>query len=79
MTHEAGAPLLDHLAKNPGDFDQINNLRDPISIIRALDGLQSQALERNISTAPAPIDTLTGLPAREGDTFSKRLPNAVIK
>jgi len=77
--HENSAPLLDHLAKNPADFDQVNQLRDPISIVRALDSLQTKALQRNISSAPEPVTGLTGLPAREGTEFEKRCAGAVFK
>ncbi len=79
LAHENSAPLIDYLAKNPGDFDQINQLTDPHSILRSLDNLQSKAVQRNISSAPEPVTGLKGLPAREGDDFDKRFPNAEFK
>lgn len=77
--HESGAPLLNHLAQNPADFDEINSLTNPLSIVRALDKIQAKALQRNISGAPDPVTQLNGLGAREGDDFDKRCPGAVIK
>ncbi len=79
LAHENSAPLIDYLAKNPGDFDQINQLTDPFSIVRSLDNLQSKAVQRNISSTPDPVTGLKGLPAREGDDFDKRFPDAEFK
>lgn len=79
LAHENSAPLIDYLAKNPGDFDQINQLTDPFSILRSLDSLQSKAVQRNISNTPDPVTGLKGLPAREGDDFDKRFPDAEFK
>lgn len=79
LEHENSAPLIDYLAKNPGDFDQLNQLTNPISIIRSLDNIQPKAIQRNISSAPDPVTGLKGSPAREGDDFDKRFPSAAFK
>jgi len=74
--HENVAPLITHLVQNPADFDQLNRIQNPVELGRQLDALQSKALTRNVSTAPEPVDTLSGLPAREADEFEKLCPNA---
>ena len=48
-------------------------------MVKALEGLETKALQRNITSAPEPVTGLTGLPAREGDDFDKRFPNAIIE
>jgi hypothetical protein len=79
LEHENSAPLIDYLAKNPGDFDQLNQLTNPLAIIRSLDSIQSKALQRNVSEAPEPVTGLNGLGVREGDEFDKKCAGAVFK
>jgi hypothetical protein len=79
LQHPNSAPLVDYLAKNPGDFDQVNQMTNPYSIMTALNDLSPKALQRNISSAPDPVTGLTGLPAREGDEFDKKCAGAIWK
>jgi len=79
MSHENVAPLIHHLAQNPADFDSVNNAVSVVDMVRQLDGIQSKALTRNISSAPEPVKGLQGLPAGEPDAFRSRFPNAQIK
>ena len=77
--HPQSASLIDYLAKNPSDFDEINAIDSVYSILSQLNTLSPKALKRNISKAPDPVTGLKGLPARESDEFTKRCPGAVFK
>lgn len=79
LQHPNSAPFIDFLASNPADFDQVNSAGGAYEMVKALDALETKALQRNISSAPEPVTGLTGLPAREGDDFDKRFPNAIIE
>ena len=79
LEHPNIAPFIDFLASNPADFDQVNSVVGAFGMVKALEGLETKALQRNITSAPEPVTGLTGLPAREGDDFDKRFPNAIIE
>ena len=78
LKHENVAPLMNYLAQNPAEYEQINTLSDPISIVRQLDSMQSKAVRRNVSEAPEPVAGLSGLPARESTEFERRCKGAVF-
>ncbi len=79
LAHEAAAPLMAHLAKNIGDFDEVANSVNVYEMVRKLDSLSAKSLQRNISSAPEPVTGLSGLSAKEPNDFNKRFPNAQIK
>ena len=74
--HEQSAALIDYLAKNPVDFQELNEMRDPLRIIRKLDSLQPEALKRKISNAPEPQTLLKGSGVNEPDELEKLCPGA---
>ena len=76
--HEKSAALIDHLAKNPAVFEDVKSESSMLGIIRKLDSLQEDALKRNISKAPEPVETLNGKSAREPDVFEQKYPGAQI-
>jgi len=74
--HERSAALIDYLAKNPAEFEEVNSMSSPLAVLRKLDSLQSSALKRKISNAPEPSMSIKGGSAREPDEFEKRCPGA---
>ncbi len=77
--HEQSAALFTHLAQNPADYDQVNGLTNPYEMVRKLDEMSKNALQRKVTLAPDPVQTLTGMPAREQTDFEKQFPNAKFK
>ena len=76
--HEKSAALIDYLAKNPATFEEVKAESSMLGIIRKLDSLQEDALKRNISSAPEPVETLTGKSAKEPGVFEQKYPGAQI-
>lgn len=74
--HPAAPAIFEHLANNPVAFDEINSITNPYDLVQRLDALSSQAVTRNISSAPEPTPTLNGLSAKEPDEFDKLCPGA---
>lgn len=80
LAHHNSAPaLMDYLAKNPAEFDDINGVSNSILAAQKLLELESKALTRNVSAAPEPAPVLSGMSARESEPFSQKCPGAVFK
>lgn len=79
ITHHDKAPAIAaYLAKNPAVFDEINmlSMSNPIGAAQKLLAIETEAVTRNISSAPPPNTNLSGLSAREPDEFEKACPGA---
>jgi hypothetical protein len=76
VEHPAAPALFEHLASNPVAFEDLNNAGGYLATAEKLKALESQAVTRNISSAPEPTPSLSGLSAREPDEFDKLCPGA---
>lgn len=74
--HPAAPALFEHLASNPVAFEELNNIANPFDMVQKINDLSTQAVTRNISSAPEPTPTLSGLSAKEPDDFDKACPGA---
>lgn len=79
LDHESAAPLMTHLVNNPAEFDALNNSESVLEAARKLDSLQPQSLQRKVTSAPEPVQPLTGMPAREQSNFEQICPGAQFK
>lgn len=76
VEHEAAPALMEYLASNPVAFEDLNNAGGLLATAEKLRAVESQAVTRNISSAPEPTPTLSGLSAPEPDDFDKACPGA---
>ena len=79
VQHEVGPALMVHLAKNEAEFSVLNDISNPLLLARSLDALQDKAVTRKTSSAPAPLQKISGSSAKEQDDFDKALPGAIIE
>lgn len=79
VEHEVGPALMSYLAKNEGEFHNLNAIGNPLILARSLDALQEQAVTRKTSSAPEPLQKISGSSAKEQDEFDKALPGAKIE
>lgn len=76
IQHSAAPALFEHLASNPVALEELNSVSNPFEMVEKINAMASQAVTRNISSAPEPAPTLSGVSAREPDEFDSRFPSA---
>ena len=73
VKHDKAPLIMDYLARNPADYDDIASVaHNPYATLDKIKEIESKAVTRNISSAPQPEPTLTGLSAKEPDEFEAR-------